>query len=590
MRNGDGSWTFKRDARLTVGFDTSGRLASLTDLHGYTTTVTYPATSSMVVTDPAGRALSFALTGGRISSVTDSLGRTVRYGYDAAGDLVEVIDLAGGRWTFTYDSGHRMITMRSPRFDGDATTAPPPVVTNSYDSSGRVISQADELGRRTSFDYTSIPNATKITDPQGNVSVDVFAYGFLVSETRGYGTAQAATTSRRYSPTTMGLLAETDPNGRVRAYAYDRAGNRISSVDGLGRRSSATFNGFNEPLTRTDARGVTTSFTYTASGDLSSSSTPLLDAGGAPVLDGAGVPVVAATRWLYDDAAHPGDATRVIDPNGNTWRSTFTAAGYLSSSTDPLGNVTSYCTNSVGWRTAVVSPAATAAGTTCAAVPTVPAPPAPPPLPPAHVTAYAFDVFGRALRSVDSAGQGTITSYDPDGNVASRTDAAGNTTSFVYDPAGQAVQTRRADGSVTRTAYWADGAVKSQTDAAGSVTSYAYDPLGRLASVTTPATPVCPSGCTTAFGYDGAGNRTSVTDALGQVTRNVFDAANELVSVDYSDPATPDVVSIGYDATGRRVSMTDGASGSSSWSFDSLGRLTSSATPAGGVTAYGLPP
>jgi len=54
-----------------------------------------------------------------------------------------------------------------------------------------------------------------------------------------------------------------------------------------------------------------------------------------------------------------------------------------------------------------------------------------------------------------------------------------------------------------------------------------------------------------------------------------YDAVNQLTGVAYSDGATPNVSNLTYDADGQRLTMTDGT-GTSSWVWDSLHRLTSS--------------
>ncbi len=101
------------------------------------------------------------------------------FGYDGNGNLSSVTDVNGGITDFGYDTSHRMVQMRETRFhsDGALPTAPSSctgsgtthAVTNHYDSNGRVDCQWDANGNKTSFDYTSIAGATKITDPAGNV-------------------------------------------------------------------------------------------------------------------------------------------------------------------------------------------------------------------------------------------------------------------------------------------------------------------------------------------------------------------------------------------------------------------------------------
>jgi len=95
------------------------------------------------------------------------------------------------------------------------------------------------------------------------------------------------------------------------------------------------------------------------------------------------------------------------------------------------------------------------------------------------------------------------------------------------------------------------------------------------------------------FRYDLAGNLTSTqqpggncgaTPKVGCLTM-AYDTAGQLAGVDYSDPATPDVT-YGYDDAGRRDVMTDGT-GTSTWDWDSLGRLTSSTDGAMRTLGYG---
>ena len=167
--NGDGTWTHTVRDRTFYDFDATGRLIAKRDLNGYATTVTYPDASTRVVTDEAGRSLTFNLTNGHVTSIADSSmpPRTVSFAYDPAGDLTEAHDVADGIWTFTYDTAHRMLTMRSPRFHDDTTTTPAPEVTNHYDTQGRIDWQSDPLGRATTFDY-STPGTTAVTDPSGD--------------------------------------------------------------------------------------------------------------------------------------------------------------------------------------------------------------------------------------------------------------------------------------------------------------------------------------------------------------------------------------------------------------------------------------
>ncbi|HUP70393.1 MAG TPA: DUF6531 domain-containing protein [Acidimicrobiales bacterium] len=242
VKNADASFTFTRGAREVYKFNPVGQLVSQQDLNGYVTSLAYNASNQLSsVTEPAGRTLNFAYTGARITgvSVPASPARSVAFSYDGAGNLSDITDVAAGNWHFTYDGAHRMLTMRSPRQAG--------LVTNHYDGSGRVDWQSDPLGRTTYFDYTTIAGATKVTDPRGNVTVDTYAYGQLVSKTTGYGTAQAATWNFVYDPATAEMSSATDPNARTTTTYHDGFGNPVRTTDPLGRTTTAIYNALNQP-------------------------------------------------------------------------------------------------------------------------------------------------------------------------------------------------------------------------------------------------------------------------------------------------------------------------------------------------------
>ncbi len=236
--NGDGTWTFVRQAQDTYAFNASGQLTSTT-----------------------------------VSPI-----RKVKYQYnDGLGNLTDVIDVGGGQWHFTYDASHRITVMKDPKCF--ATTGCPGV-QNHYDGNGRVDWQKDQLNRQTSFAYSGTPmsdagGTTTITDPKGNVTVDAYRWGLLTSATRGSGTSAAATTSYGYDPATLAPTSVTDPNGNVATMTYDVNGNLLTIKDPLGNTTTNTYNGFKEVLTTKDPLGVTTTMTYDSKGNLSSLSRPL---------------------------------------------------------------------------------------------------------------------------------------------------------------------------------------------------------------------------------------------------------------------------------------------------------------------------
>jgi RHS repeat-associated protein len=566
VKNVDGSFTFIRNAQQTFNFSSSGQLTSETDLNAYTTTLTYDATGQLVrVTDPAGRSLAMSYSAGLLRQLTDPLGRTVTFGYnDGLGNLTDVTDVNSGTWHFTYDSAHRIVTMTDPRGG---------VVTNHYDSGGRADWQTDALGRRTSFAYIGANLAgggsTTITDPGGNVTIDSYQNGLLVSQTRGAGTAAAATWMYDYDPVSIGRTSVRNPDGHTTTSTYDSNGNLLSVTDPLGHTATYTYNTFNEALTQQDALGVTTTYSYDAYGNLTQVSRPLVGTG-----------QVQTTVYHHADPIHPGDVTSMTDPAGKTWTYTYDTNGYQSSVTDPIGDETASAFNSVGWLLTVVSPKGNISGCGCATK---------------YTTAFGYvdasghtDEFGDVISVTDPLGHTTVKSYDAHRNLASIKDPNSNTTTYIYDLDNELIQTRRADGTSLLSDYNPDGTVHDQKDGKGNaIQTYGYDSLARVTSVRDAL------GNVTSYTYDGSGNQLTKQDPGGDCrasrpigcTVMTYDVANELTSVNYSDGKTPNVTGITYDGDGQRTSLTDGT-GTSSWTWDSLHRLTSYTDGAGAKVQY----
>jgi RHS repeat-associated protein len=547
--NADGTWTYVRRARTTFTFDSTGRLIAIADLDGYLTTLAYDGSGRLAtMTDAVSRTLTFAYgTNGLVSSVTDPAGRVVGYGYDAGKNLTSVTDPAGQLTGYGYDATHRLTSVTDPR--GNTTTT-------AYDTFGRVGSQTDRANRTTTFGY-SVPTAigswtVTVTDPRGIVTRQVYTDGELTGVTRAFGTALAATWTYAYDPVSNGVTATTDPLGHLTSATYDAAGNRLTATDALAHSESWTYDALDEVTSHTDRNGVTTTSTYDAAGHLLTTSTPL--AGSSPA-------VARTTTYAYGDPAHPGDVTAVTDPAGKVWARAYDAFGQLTSTTDPLGHATAYdygcasgCRDDIGWRYSSVSPRG-------------------------YTTTWTRDDDGRVLTTVDPLGGTTTVTYDGNGNRHTVIDADGHTTTYTYDADDELTREARANTTTLGTGYDAGGNPHTQTDGAGRVTTYDYDALDRLVAVTDPLSR------TTSYGYDLAGRLVSIVDAAGRTTTYGYDAADRRTSVSYSDGVTPGVTYT-YDAGGRRLTMADGT-GTSSYGWDSLDRLTSRTDGAGQTVGYG---
>lgn len=590
-------YVFTRLGKEIFTFDQStGHLIEDQDLAGtlanppYGTTLAYDSSGHLhTITDPAGRVYTLTWTGNHITQLADSAGRIVSYAYDSNDNLTDVYGVGTTRSPsvqnndhaqYTYTAAHLMSSIRTPDNYGGPASA---VTSMTYDSAERVTAQTNLLGDTTTFTYG--PNGglatgqTLTTDPSGHETLDTYANGLLTSETKGYGTAKAGTSSYTYDPVTLGVSTMTDPDGNLTTYTYDDEGHRTSASNGLGVTTNYLYDSHGDLIESVDGNGIATVDQYDQSGHIPSGAAGVLDLTSTTVTQVnnvvesstgiLGTAPAKTTNFYYDDAAHPGDLTRVADPDGNTTTTTYDAEGDVASTTDALGNKTLYGYNTgTGWRTTMVSPVGVAAGTTASCTP-----------PAAGCTTYGHDAYGDLTSTTNPLGHATEASYDADGNETSTTDASNNTITTSYNAADQAVQVTQADGTTQTTDYNPDGTVADTVDGLGDKTSYGYDGQGRQDSRTDP------DGRTTSSALDPAGLVTSTTDPSGRTTSMTYDAAGQLTGVSYSGGSTPSV-SYGYDQDGNKVSMTDGT-GTTSWTYDVFDDITSKTTGAGVTVSYG---
>jgi RHS repeat-associated protein len=531
---------------VTHTFSATGQLLRISDRNGYTSMLSYTGSTLSSVTDQAGRSLTFTTdSNGHVTTVTDPAGRQTSYSYDSAGNLISATDLTGGVWSYTYDASHQMLTMTDPRHG---------VVANTYDASGRVTAQSDALRRTTTLAYsgdptTSTGSTTTITDPRGIVEVQNYQQMQLQSVTHASGTSAAATTSYSYDPFTLQIASVTDPNGRTHTFTYDRRGNLTGSTDALGRSASFTWTGLNEPASFTDPLGNTSTYAYDGNGNLT-----------------AVYRAVNTTTQIrtfgYSDSAHPGDITSMVDPNGYTWTLADDTNGDITSLADPLGNTTTYGYDNTGRRTSAVSPRGNAGSS-----------------PASFTTTMSYDAAGDLTKIVDGLGNTSSFSYDANHNQTSATDANGKTTTTTFDADDEPISVHRADGTSQTASFDSDGNLTTQVDGAGHTTSYSYDSLNRPSTVTDPL------GRATTYGYDPTGNLTRQTDPTGAVTTLTYDNVDELTAKSFSGGSTP-AESWTYTADRLPATMTDGT-GTTSYSYDALGQLTSQTNGAGQTVSYG---
>jgi YD repeat-containing protein len=554
-------------ARTTsVTYDAYGEVLSTTDSTQATTTYTYNVLGQRITaTDALGNTVSsfydadgrlaYTVQGQLQNGIRNAVGAITAYSYNAFGQVSNTRQLATMATLITSgnSTGATLNLATATLADlANATTAlanpaTDNVTTTTYTLDGQAASTIDGRGYQTAYQYDAFGDLTQtqtqLSGPgsalsAANSSTTSYRYDALgqrIGETDGVGSAVARSTSVVYDA--FGRVTQTtDANGNVVTATYDALGQQVSSsqvVQGVTRSTQTTYDAFGHVLTQTDALGHTTTYHYDVAHHTVTVTTP----------DGV-------TMTTVQDAF--GDTVSVTDGGNNTSTSTYDADGRVLTVTDALGQVSTSQYDADGELLQTTD----ASG---------------------RVVTYTYDANGKVLtRTVDPSGLHQVTTYAYDGlgRTLSMTDPMGSVTTMSYDADGDVLtQVQDAGGLNRTTAYTYDGAGQTLTVTVGSgasatTTQFIYDNLERLSQQI-----VDPSGLhqTTTYAYDGNNNVVSVTDANGNVTRALYNEANEkVVTVDPTGAVTLTV----YDADGRVTATRGYATRLSSTQLTSL-----SATP-----------
>ena len=610
-KQADGTYIRRLRKGGSETYDSAGRLTSMVDSFGNTTTLGRDGSGRLIsINAPGSRSLTMTYNAAnRIASLSGPAGLIATYTYDASSRLQKVTYADGRGYTFTYDSSRQLLTvsdlsgkvLETHTYSGNKA-----ITSEISDGRGKytmsygplTATVTDALGNVTTYDWTNIwgmKHVTKITGPcpscggirdqtqqwtyddkgrvlsntDGNGNKTTYTYnanGDLISETdpdNNVITYTVGTDGRRTSTTVKSVV---DPaQNKVTTFEYDRGNLKTQTEHGLLGDSSVytytttyTYNANGKVLSvdgpRTDVPDVTTFGYNTLTGDLLTITQPFVGTTmysnftplGQPqtVTDTNGV----ATTYQYDQwrrllsAAIGGDTTSyaytpsgkqgsVTLPRGNTTSYIYDTYDRLVTIRDPLGNSIKYTYDLMGQRTRE------------------------------ELRPKEFPVFlPIILRSVtQAAGSGLVTlSQPPDGWAQKWQD-------FEYDGLSQLTKIINPDGSFTEYSYDEAGNRTSLTTPRGFTTTYQYDALNRL------RVSVQPGPITTTYGYNVHNDLTSVTDPKGHVTTYVYDDMGRVYRENSPDTGTTTYT---YDAAGNRVSMTDARGITIRYEYDALNRLT----------------
>ncbi|MFE3458270.1 DNRLRE domain-containing protein [Nocardiopsis aegyptia] len=552
-------------------------------------------------------------------TVTDPDDRDSSYTYDPLNGhrLLSQTDVSGNTATFAYDTGGFLA----------ATTAPDGTVTRTgRDERGNKVSQttcrdaADEQSCSTSY-YDYFLNADDPLDPRNDQltaerdarssgpSDDTYlttygynSHGDRVSTTTPAtsGFPEGRSTTQTFTDGTEAavgggtvpaglLLTATDAKGGTSTYAYSATGDlaRVTAPNGLvdshtydalGRETSSTV--------VTDGRpdGVTTTYAYDGESRLVSTTGP------ATTNAVTGDSHQASTTYTYDADGRVltetvADLAGVDEPRTTTH--TYDTHGRLAVTTDAENQKETYTYDTYGHQ----ATRTTAGGETFRYTYTPSGdlaeivltgytghPDDPQPATDVVLDSYAYDPVGRLAEHTDAMGRTTRYTYYDDGLTAQETrvgfrEQDGSTrdivlASYTYDAAGHLTRETTGNGTVT-TAY--------ETDAAGRTTAAVLDPdgLARRTSYTHDATGAVLTEALTGAGGTRTEKVTYQRDATGAWTSRTVDNGTE-------DLTTTRVL----DQRGLVLSETTPGGATTEYGYDVLGNLTTSRSPAVGVEEW----
>ena len=475
--------------------------------------------------------------------------------------------------------------------------------SDTFDKTGRLISQTDRNGLVTSLGYDSNGHLAGVTDPAGRELVFTTGSNGLVSKV----TDPSGRTVNYAYDASGNLIKVTDAGGGITSFSYPSNSLLATVTDPLGGQTSNQYDSSNRVVSQTDQLGNTTVFSYEAATG-ATNTTKVTDPDGnvsahtfsggllISLTEGFGTDQAAAWTYGYDSNLNQ---TSITDANGNMWNTKYDAKGNQIEKIDPLGNtvITTYTsrndpatiTDQLGVTTTLTyssygdlaSLSTPLTGTSQAAktsfahgdskhpgdVTSITGPTG-------AKTTFTYDKYGNKLSSTDPDGGKTtgrfdligrmLTSVSPLGNLP-KANATDYTMTYTYDALGRVLTVTDHLGHTAANTYDAKEELTSSTDRDGRQTVYDYSATGKLVKT------VRPDGSVISNTYDANGNLVTRTDGNGNNTTFAYDALDRLSSV---ADALGRTVTYTYDGNGNRVKDTDPDGETVSRTYDATGRLT----------------
>ena len=443
--------------------------------------------------------ITYDNVGDQITAPNSSNGAMHTFSYDLAGH--KVVDAStvtgGGAATWTHnalDLSGQVVTEYTPSSIGANGVASTTPATYTYDRWGNVLTQVDNNGNRTTYQY----------DSQNHLIVQTEAAVTVVSATGAY---TVKNTMKVWFYNIDGeLMTVRDENGNDTDYTYDAVGNVSSQRDPLGAATLTSYDALGRAVARQTPpvqtiTGPIAPITYTSYNLLNQ----VVEQG---IFDQAGPGAArsnptAQSHYLLDSN---GDRIQSADAEGNITRYSYDSQHRILTSTTPLSETTTY-TYDVNGNLVHETFASTA------------------------TQSWTYNYFGQMLSHVDESGATYTYTYDASSGLLTTetsnwtgTTPSGSATSilnFQYEANGEIAQLSETVNNVATTyayQYDADGNEIREIDstqdgsgaAVGTQTLITYDSHNRLQEVTEENSAGTVANMRTVYLYDAVGNRRAV--------------------------------------------------------------------------------
>lgn len=573
-----GDWEYRYEGNVLVEatdpdenttgytYDEGLRLAAVEDAAGRITSYTYDELgnrTSQRSPHPVDAVTRWTYDNdNNLTQSTDPLGHDTDYGYNGSGDLTSATTASGARTTWDYHADGTLDWMTETRGNQSGASASDYRTHYDYDGDANLVSVTSPLGRETTFGYDSVGRRTSVTDPRGNESGAAPEDYTTTTDWNSRDLPQEVTDPLGHTTVSAyddagNLSWVTDPDSNTTTLDYDDANQLIQVTDPLGndRDFSPDWAGrINEVV---DEDGNTTTNDYDQLGRLVDTVSPRGNLSGA-------APAEHTTSYTYDEVGnrltitHPlpggGDATittgydvlnrpvAVTDAGGSTTRHHYDLASQETTTTDPLGAVTTRVFDADGRVVSVTDPNE-------------------------HESTYDYDIAGNLLTRTDPLNRDTSWTYNRDGEPTTMSVPGSLVTTWSHDAAGNTAGTDYSDSGTPDVSIDYDPLNRrtSMTDGTGS-TSYTYTDAGRLDQVTNG------HGDSVGYGYDDAGRMTTITypGSLGAVTYTYSDAGLMTGLTDWASRQ----FTFGYNHDGQlnQIAYPNGVD--TDLEYDIAGRLT----------------